>query len=285
MDDVLLVVFYMNVITYPSLIPMFILLVSDNKMASGIANATIHYLQVMVFRLSHQGGVLTATARHPRKIHNAKVRALKCSRLERRRIAVASPWHLHWTPWGILARHATARILCMHKLRAVARCSHCNLNERRGNAVRTQRQRRKSAVKSPWAPRGRRVHAAGTPQERRSWRWRLRGDLTESMEMSPRPHGASTAFALRLHRIAFIPLRLTEITQSCHGNHCAPWRSHGVLRRLQGVCRAFAGRWNSDQSASWITIYKIERHTSYFYESVAPIRNFQRWYEWSKWIK
>ena len=240
---------------------MFILLVSDNKMASGIANATIHYLQVMVFRLSHQGGVLTATARHPRKIHNAKVRALRCSRLKPRRIAVASPWHLHRTPWGILARHATARILCMHKLRAVARCSHCDLNERRGNAVRTQRQRRKSAVKSPWAPRGRRVHAAGTPHERRSWRWRLRGDLTESMEMSPRPHGASTAFALRLHRIAFIPLRLTEITQSCHGNHCAPMaltRSPSAFAGcLQGVCRALK------QRPECVVNYHLQNRMSY----------------------
>ena len=58
--------------------------------------------------------------------------------LERRRIAVASLWHLHWTPWGLPGRHATSRILCMHKVRAVARCSHCDLNERCGNAVAAQ---------------------------------------------------------------------------------------------------------------------------------------------------
>ena len=82
--------------------------------------------------------------------------------LERRGIAVASPWHLHWTPWGLLGRHATARTLCMHKVRAVARRSHGDLNERRVNAVGSQRQRSNSAVRSPRAPWGRRAHAVGT---------------------------------------------------------------------------------------------------------------------------
>ena len=76
--------------------------------------------------------------------------------------AEGSPWHLHWTPWGLLGRHATARTLCMHKVRAVARRSHGDLNERRANAVGSQRQRSNSAVRSPRAPRGRRAHAAGT---------------------------------------------------------------------------------------------------------------------------
>ena len=76
---------------------------------------------------------------------------------------MASLWHLHWTPWGLLGRHATARTLCMHKVRAVARRSHGDLNDRRGNAVGSQRQRSNSAVRSPRAPRGRRAHAAGTP--------------------------------------------------------------------------------------------------------------------------
>ena len=71
---------------------------------------------------------------------------------------MASLWHLHWTPWGLLGRHASARTLCMHKVRAVA-----IPNDRRGNAVGSQRQRSNSAVRSPRAPRGRRAHAAGTP--------------------------------------------------------------------------------------------------------------------------
>ena len=50
----------------------------------------------------------------------------------------------------------------MHKMRAVARRSHGDLNERRVNAVGSQRQRSNSAVRSPGAPRGRRAHAVGT---------------------------------------------------------------------------------------------------------------------------
>ena len=50
----------------------------------------------------------------------------------------------------------------MHKVRAVARRSHGDLNERRVDAVGSQRRRSNSAVRSPRAPRGRRAHAAGT---------------------------------------------------------------------------------------------------------------------------
>ena len=114
--------------------------------------------------LSHQGGILTATARRARKTQNAEVRAVRSPRAprERRGSAVASPWHLQWTPWGLLGRYAMARILCMHKVRAVARRSHGDLNERCANAVGSQQQRSNSAVRSPRAPRGRRVHAVGT---------------------------------------------------------------------------------------------------------------------------
>ena len=102
-----------------------------------------------------------------RRLHDVqeKLRTPRCAQwdlLERRRIAVASPWHLHWTPWGLLGRHATARTLCMHKVRAVARRTHGDLNERRVNAVGSHRQRSNSAVRSPRAPRGRRAHAVGT---------------------------------------------------------------------------------------------------------------------------
>ena len=102
-----------------------------------------------------------------RRLHGVqeKLRTPRCAQwdlLERRGIAVASPWHLRWTPWGLLGRHATARTLCMHKVRAVARRSHGDLNERRVNAVGSQRQRSNSAVRSPRAPRRRRAHAVGT---------------------------------------------------------------------------------------------------------------------------
>ena len=102
-----------------------------------------------------------------RRLHGVqeKLRTPRCAQwdlLERRGIAVASLWHLHWTPWGLLGRHATARTLCMHRVRAVARRSHGDLNERRVNAVGSQRQRSNSAVRSPRAPRGRRGRAVGT---------------------------------------------------------------------------------------------------------------------------
>ena len=44
----------------------------------------------------------------------------------------------------------------------VARCSLSNLNERHEDAVGSQQQFDKSAVRSPRAPRGRRVYVAGT---------------------------------------------------------------------------------------------------------------------------
>ena len=50
----------------------------------------------------------------------------------------------------------------MHKVRAVARRSHGDLNERRSNAVGSHRQISNSAVRSHRAPRGRRAHAVGT---------------------------------------------------------------------------------------------------------------------------
>ena len=75
---------------------------------------------------------------------------------------MASPWHLHCTPWGLLGCHATARTLCMHKMRAMVRRSHGDLNERRVNSVGSQRQRSNIAVRSPRAPQGRHAHAVGT---------------------------------------------------------------------------------------------------------------------------
>ena len=102
-----------------------------------------------------------------RRLHGVqeKLRTPRCAQwdlVERRGIAVASPWHPYWTPWGLLGCHATARTLCMHKVRAIAPRSHGDLNERRVNAVGSQRQRSNSAVRSPRAPRERRVHAVGT---------------------------------------------------------------------------------------------------------------------------
>ena len=175
-----------------------------------------------------------------RRLHGVqeKLRTPRCAQLdllERRVIAVTSPWHLHWTPWGLLGRHATARILCMHKVRAVARRCHDDLNERRGNAVGSSR-----------TPRGRRVHAVGThmiatrtPLLAVAFARRPHGVYGDVTATLPRPHGASTAFAQRLHRISFIPLRP-------HGDHTelsrrSP-RSHGASTKSFGVCRAFAGR-------------------------------------------
>ena len=128
---------------------------------------------IKIFSKRVNKGVCWKTkARHTRvassrRLHGVqeKFRTPRCAQwdlLKRRWIAVASPWHLHWTPWGLLGRHATARTLCMHKVHAVARRSHGDLNERRANAVGSQRQRSNSAVRSPRAPQGRRAHAVGT---------------------------------------------------------------------------------------------------------------------------
>ena len=50
----------------------------------------------------------------------------------------------------------------MHKVHAVARRSHGDLNERRVNAAGSQWQRSNSAVRSPTAPRRRRAQAVET---------------------------------------------------------------------------------------------------------------------------
>ena len=99
------------------------------------------------------------------------------------------------------------------------------LPERHGNAVCAQWGR-------TWSP-----------QERRWRRWRLHGDLTESMETSLRLRRVLTARPRRLHCVYIEDYSfycvLTETLQSCHGDHCVPTalprRSHGVHRRLQGA--------------------------------------------------
>ena len=118
------------------------------------------------------------------------------------------------------------------------------------------------AVRTPWVRSGNAVTAqwgllecyedtVGTqrgltwsPRERCCRTWLLHGDPTECMETSlrlPPPHGASTAFALRLNRIAFVPLHP-------HGDHIElprrSLRSHGATTES-----AFAGRWHSDHSS------------------------------------
>ena len=85
-----------------------------------------------------------------------KLRTPRCAQwdlLERRGIAVASPLDAVGSP----------RTPCHGMPRMqVARRYHGDLNERRVNAVGSQRQRSNSAVRSPRAPRGRRAHAVGT---------------------------------------------------------------------------------------------------------------------------
>ena len=87
------------------------------------------------------------------------VRSLRAPR-DRRGIAVASPLDAVGSPRTPC--HSILTYLPVHKVRAVARRSHGDLNERRVDAVGSQRRRSNSAVRSPKAPRGRRAHAAGT---------------------------------------------------------------------------------------------------------------------------
>ena len=104
-------------------------------------------------------------------------------------------------------------------------------------AVGSQQQRSNSAVRSPRAPRGRRVHAAGTHViTTRTEVAFLHGDLTEAIETSLRLYRVLTACLWRLHcactEYHLFHCALTETTQSCHGNIALPWRSHGAPRRL-----------------------------------------------------
>ena len=194
-----------------------------------------------------------------------------------------APWHLHWTTWGLLGRHATAHTSCMHKVRAVARRSHGDLNKRRENAVGWQRRYSNSAVRSPRAPRGRRAPAAGTHMiAARTPLWAVAfaqrpdgvyGDVTASL---PRPHGASTAFALRLNRIAFIPLcphvDHTELPRR------SP-RSHATTTESFGVCRAFAWRLHGAVTAITVVSCDLQKRMTHklLYDRVAPIKKFRHW--------
>ena len=127
----------------------------------------------------------------------------------------------------------------MHKVHAVARRSHCNLIERRGNAAAAQQQRSEVSLSATRMSCARSGDAVRTPLKAVAFAWRPHGVYGNVTASLTRPHGASTAFAMRLHRISFIPLHLTEITRSCHGDHCAPIalpRSPSTFAgRLQGA--------------------------------------------------
>ena len=95
-------------------------------------------------------------------------------------------------------------------------------------------------------------------------------------------HCVSNASSRRVHGVCHAPASNiihsiaphrdhTELPRRSLRSHCAPTESFDV-------CRAFAGRWHSDHSALWTTIYKRECYISYLYEGVAPIRNLRRWY-------
>ena len=125
-----------------------------------------------------------------RRLHGVqeKLRTPRCPHwdlLERRGIGVASPWHLHWTPWGLLGRHATAIWLSAVGTPWVrsgdAVTAHWGLLERHEDAVGTQRGR-------IWLP-----------QERRCRRWRLHWDPTECIETSLCLYRVLTARLRRLH--------------------------------------------------------------------------------------
>ena len=159
-------------------------------------------------------------------------------------------WHLHWTPWSLIGRHASVRTLCMHKVRAVIRRSHGNLNERRENTVSSQQQRRNSAVRSPKAPRGRRVHVVGTHMIAT----RTPLQAVTFAHRAHKVHGDHNATLPRLQRISFIPLRP-------HGDHTESprrsLRSHSPPTELFGVCRALT------QRSQCVVNYHLQKGMSY----------------------
>ena len=154
--------------------------------------------------IGHQGSLLSpcyTRVASSRWLHGAqeKLRTLRCAQwdfLERWGIDVASPWHLHWTPWGLLGRHATARTLCMQCVPTVIWMS----------AMRTPWVRSGNAVTAQWGLLERRKDALHTqrgciwsPQERRCRQWRLHGDPTECMETSLHLYRILTVHLRRLH--------------------------------------------------------------------------------------
>ena len=79
------------------------------------------------------------------------------------------------------------------------------------------------------------------------------GDFNASLL---RPHGASTACALQLHRISFVPLRP-------HGDNTelprrSP-RSHGATTDAFGVCSAFARRLHGADTAITVVSYNLQQ--------------------------
>ena len=177
---------------------------------------------------------MSLTARRPRKTQNAGLRPLRSPRAltDRRGIAVGSLR----TPF-----HGAMRSLCMHKVRAVARSCHGDLNERRGNAVVSQQQRSNSVVKSSRAPRERRVHTTGTHMITTS------SDCTDTSWS----HGyvtvsLPTMSSRRVYGVCIAPTpNIISIQLRPHGDHTElPRRSlqsHGAHTESFAVCRALDG--------------------------------------------
>ena len=115
-----------------------------------------------------------------------------------------------------------------------------------------------AAVRSPTVPQERRRRGPWTPRERRCWRRRLHGDLTESMEVPPRLYRFVAACLRRLHCVCIecyrccvhrglqgddtaIPLRCEQSQQNCIKaalDHCHP---HCVFSFTMAVERQQAG--------------------------------------------
>ena len=129
-----------------------------------------------------------------------------------------------------------------------------------------------SAVRTPWVRSGNAVTAQWGLLERhedavRTQRGRIydrhknatvcSGVCTETPRSVWRRHCVSTASSRRVYGVCTAPKPniIYSIAPSRRTHRAAaaiiaiPWRHHGVLRRLQGVCRAFARRWHSDHSS------------------------------------
>ena len=138
------------------------------------------------------------------------------------------------------------RTLYMHKVRAVARRSLGDPNERHGSDVGSQQQRSNSFMDHHEAAGCTQRGRTWLPQERRCRRSRFKGDPTESMGTSVWLYHVFTV------HLRFLHCACTDYNHSTAASWrpprvataiiALPWRAHGALQCMQGVCRVLTQR-------------------------------------------
>ena len=226
--------------------------------------------------LSHQGGVVTATARRARKIQNAEVRAVGSPRSLRDRRGISTA--CRGVPKDAMPRHAFCACTKYAPWLSIPMAFWMSTMGtpwfRSGNVVTAQWGLLERHEDTVCTQRGR----TWSPQEHRCRRWRLHCDLTECIETSLHLYLVLTAHLRCLH-CAYIEYHLfhfalTETPQICRGDHRDPM----VLPRSPW---AFAGRLHGADRAitvhSQLRFTKENGKTSLFYERVVPIQNSRCW--------